>query len=501
MDFGFRAEKDAGERFKWDPKTNRYGVDHISMFLSLENKGPFKKITVGDFTVQWDQGLILGGGLSFRKQAVIGPRKVHSGIVPHTGSGEYGYHQGVGAELEFRGTAVSAFYSRRLLDTQIQTQDTVNHLPSIITSIIQTGLHRTPAELKNRKKVSQQVIGVHIKKTWSPNLAISVSGLYRILGKPMIPDSKRYNQHTFSGNRNLNLSTGFEYLWNNLNLYGQFAVSSSGGQGTLVGLTASLYHNLSMTLHFRNYSKDFHGISGRAFGINSQNTNEQGIYWAFQYSPHPKWTAGFYTDIYKTLSPTFISDAGYSGIDKLFRLQFFPHKRGLIDIYYRGTNRAVNSKPLSGKSTHDQIDATKHMAGLRAKWQGEKNISLQCRLQYSRYHVSESITHGGIVSNQVSYTLDFLKITANMTLFDTDNFENRQYIYEKDLPNSLSVPFFHGVGTRGFFMLQLKVVENLGFWLKFGESNYFDRNQLGAGPDRIENSKRSDLSLQIRYKL
>jgi hypothetical protein len=111
------------------------------------------------------------------------------------------------------------------------------------------------------------------------------------------------------------------------------------------------------------------------------------------------------------------------------------------------------------------------------------------------------MSHGMMVANQVSYAYKFLRFTVSMAHFNTDDFENRQYIYEKDLPYSLSIPFFDGIGTRWFCMLQLKLPKNLDLWAKIAQSNYQDRDQVGSGPDIINGSKRTDLSLQIRYKM
>ncbi|RYG24212.1 MAG: helix-hairpin-helix domain-containing protein, partial [Chitinophagaceae bacterium] len=61
---GFTAEKDAGEKLTWDPKTRRYGADFFSAHFQLYNKGIFKAIAIGDYNLQIGQGLILSSGFS-----------------------------------------------------------------------------------------------------------------------------------------------------------------------------------------------------------------------------------------------------------------------------------------------------------------------------------------------------------------------------------------------------------------------------------------------------
>lgn len=499
LDIGLRIEKDAGEPFRWKPKQAWYGSDHTSVFVQLENKGLFKKIIVGDFGVHWDQGLILGRGLSFRKQVITGPRKVHSGINPHTSTREFGFYRGVGMECQIGSFILGALISRRLLDANVQEADSTLTMPRRITSLIETGLRRTTTEIEKRKSVKSIVGGLHLQKLWGRNIITSLSALYHKLNIPIIPIPRRYNEEEFKGSKNLNLSAGLEVLWENVNLYSQFAYSHSGGWSGLAGLTTSLSSSFSMTLHIRNYGQNYHAISGGAFGVRSNNRNERGIYWAFQYSPHKRWTSGFYSNIYKIPGPSFGTDSGFSGIDQLLRIQFIPNKAASIDTYWRGTRKPTNQKE-PGKATHQLTNTTKNNFGLRGTWQNT-NFEVQCRIQLSAYKLNKTNTYGKILGSQVSYDVDLFKITTNLTLFDTDDFENRQYIYERDLPYGLSIPFFHGIGVRWFVLLKLRAFRNLGFWVKFAQTEYRDRENLGSGPDLIVGSKRSDLSFQLRFKL
>jgi len=498
IDLGLRIEKDAGESFIWSPKNGWYGTDHFSMFLMLENKGPFKKIILGDFNAQWDQGLILGRGLSFRKQVVTAPRKIHTGLMPHTGTREYGFQQGVGIEVQLGGVVASAFYSHRMLDAQIHPEDAGLNLPVRVSSIVETGLRRSNSELEKRKALASRTAGVHLKKAWGNHLVTTLSGIHQTFGSPLIPVPRRYNSNYFSGSSNLNLSGGFEFLWKNINIYSQLAVSSSRGWAALTGLTASLSHNFSISLHWRNYHERFHPISGKAFGMQTRNSNERGIYWAFQYNPSKKWVAGFYTNIFQTIDASFSSDSGYNGIDQLLRVQYIPTKLALLDFYWRGTRKPLNLRRAS-KSTHDLTQSVKHSFGLRGTWQGNSNLAFQCRIQFSTYLLDKTTT-GKIISNQVSYDRDIYRITANLSYFDTDDFENRQYIYERDLPHGLSIPFFHGIGTRWYALVQLKPLKNISIWAKFAQSTYFNRDRLGTGVDEINGPRRSDISFQLRYR-
>ncbi len=501
IDLGINSEKDAGERFIWNPRKGIYGPDHLSMYLQLENRGIVRKLLIGDFRLQWDQGLIHGSGLIFKKQVITGPRKVHSGFTRHSGTREYGFFRGAALEIEIPKLVFSIFFSRRKLDAQILEEDSIAKLPARAPSIIETGHHRTLTELDRRNRLLESTMGIHVRGTWRKDLDLTVSGSYRKFGSHLIPTPARHNLYAFSGKSNTNLSVGVEYIIDNLNLFGQVAVSSSSGWAALAGMIGSLSHKVSVSLHLRNYQKDFHGNSGGSYGVSQVNSNEQGIYLGLQITPGESWTIGTYTNLFTSNFPTYSADAAFGGIEYLIRTQFVANKNTSVDFYWRNRKRSTNSKLPTAKITHDLNEESKHSAGLRLKWQNDQRITLQTRIQYSRYSLSKYSSSGLIVANQVSYHHKIIKIAAGMAHFDTDDFENRQYIYENDLPYSLSIPFFDGTGTRWFGMIQLKALKNVDFWLKIAQSHYHNRRQLGNGPDLTDSSLRSDLSLQLRYKL
>lgn len=501
LSFGITAEKDPGERLLWDPKKKHFGSDFLSMYLTIENKGILKRLIVGDFRVHWDQGLVLSSGLSLGKQVITTPRKIHRGLLPHTSTMENGFFRGTGMEIQIGTTTISSLYSRRLLDVQILLEDSVTGLPRRVPSIIESGLHRTSTEIDRRQQLPEQVFGLHIRQTCSRRLIFAISGIYRDWKWPLIPKINSYNTFRFRGKHNYNISGSIEYVWKNINTFSQFAISKSGGWGGLLGLIASLSPKVSTTLHLRNYEKNFHGISSSAFGKRSGNINERGIYWGFQVTPNIHWIVGLSANIYKFPGLTSLSDGPSTGIEQMVRCQYVPNKKSYVNLFWRIRTRQINEKPPPSKLTSDLNEETKHTIGISAKWQGETNITVQSRLQYSQVLLNATKTQGMLVSNQVSYGLNLIKFTISMAIFNTENFDNRQYIYERDFPYSLSIPFFDGLGTRWYCLTRLKITNQVDFWLRIAQTNYQNRDQIGSGPNTIDGSKRTDLSFQIRYKL
>src|SRR5690606_23158683 len=67
--FGVTAEKDAGEPFGWQPGKRLYGFDFYSAHVQLYDRGAFKTIALGDYQLQFGQGLLLSSGFSVGKGA------------------------------------------------------------------------------------------------------------------------------------------------------------------------------------------------------------------------------------------------------------------------------------------------------------------------------------------------------------------------------------------------------------------------------------------------
>ena len=66
---GFSLEKDAGEPLVWNPKNGQFGADYVSAHLLIQERGKLKSLALGDYQLQFGQGLLLSSGLGVGKGA------------------------------------------------------------------------------------------------------------------------------------------------------------------------------------------------------------------------------------------------------------------------------------------------------------------------------------------------------------------------------------------------------------------------------------------------
>ncbi len=278
---GFTAEKDAGEQLNWNPKNNQFGTDFFSAHFQLQNQGKLKNIIIGDYQLQFGQSLVYGAGFALGKGAetVATARRSNLGILPYTSVLETNFFRGAAATYKiFKNLDLTVLYSYNQLNANVQT-DSIQSAEEFFTSIRLSGLHRTARELAAKNSITAQNFGGNLLfHTKSENLNIGLNYLQTIYDQPLLRNQSKYNQFEFEGKQNFVSTLFSNYYWRNFHLFGEAGLSQSGGIGAIGGLIASISNGLQMSVVLRNYERNFHTFYGTAFGENSRNINEKGIY-------------------------------------------------------------------------------------------------------------------------------------------------------------------------------------------------------------------------------
>ena len=149
--FGFTIEKDPGETMVWDPSTSRYGMDYYSFHAMIANRGILKKVIVGDYSMDFGQGLVFGSELNFGKgiESIPTIRRNNLGLRLYRSVYEDRDFSGVATSISARNFEINASYSYVNRDAIIKT-DSSNIVEEFITSIQTVGLHRTPQKLEQK---------------------------------------------------------------------------------------------------------------------------------------------------------------------------------------------------------------------------------------------------------------------------------------------------------------------------------------------------------------
>ncbi len=501
--FGITAEKDAGEAFAWSPDTRRYGFDYYTAHLQLYNRGKFKSIALGDYQLQIGQGLLLSSGYSVGKgsETIATVSRANLGIRPYNSVLESGFMRGAAATYTLGKVDVTGFYSSKRVDANLRPQtDTASSFEDSFTGIQTSGFHRTPTELANKHRARETIFGTNLGyQSTDRTLRLGLTALGTHYSSPIRKAGAPYQRFEFGGTSNYNIGANYSYTWQHVYLFGETAMSKSGGMGSVNGLIANLANNVELALLHRTYARNFHSFYGSAFAEGSRTINEHGFYTGIKIRPFAKWEVTAYYDRFRFPWLRYQVDAPSHGQEYLVRAYYRPNRQSSLYAQLRheskGRNVAGNTTPMDYVA-----QAARRNYLLYYETAVTKTVQLKSRVQFSTYSHESPQTTGYLIAQDVNLTFDNVRLSTRYALFDTDSYDTRQYVYERDVLYAFSIPAFSGKGTRFYTLLQFRPYRKLDVWVKYSLTHYRNQNSIGSGLETIAGSRRSDVKAQVRYK-
>ena len=510
--FGFTLEKDAGEVWNKNslPDTVRQLVgdkitnyfDFSSAHLYVSDLGIIKKIVVGDYHLEFGQGLNLWSGLAFGKSAqAIYVKKFGRGIRPNTSVNENRFFRGGAVTVQWKSIEATGFYSNNNIDANLAETDTLDQ--PVITTIQETGQHRTINELLDKDAINIQAYGGHLRfrhKTFE----IGGTAYHSVLNNPMLPDDALYKKFSFTGKEETHYGIDFNWVLNKINLYGESSFTQTGGYAALAGLNAGLTDRFLFTITYRNYSRNFHNFYAYPFGATQNGSNEEGIYFGFLALLSKDWSLSGYVDYYRFPWLRFRSDFPSFGKDYLLQLNFTPSRRATMYLKYRHKLKQENLN-----DPYDYLAETNNILqdNLRfnLSWSLSHTIILKNRVEYVWYRdpAEGQPDNGYLIYQDVLWRPSKLPVslTFRYALFSSHSWNSRIYAYENDVLYAFSVPAYYGSGQRIYLIAKITSGRNLSFWLRLSQSTWYDRNTISSGADEIAGNHKTEVKVQARIKL
>ncbi|SHN00475.1 Helix-hairpin-helix motif-containing protein [Cyclobacterium lianum] len=502
---GFTADKDAGEQFIWDKQTKRYGFDFLSFHIMLYDKGPWKTITLGDYQLQFGQGLVFGSGFSVGKGAetIATVRRSSLGLRPYTSVLEAGFFRGAAATYKSGNIEWTGMYSLAPRSANVQLiPDSLQSAESYLSSLVGSGLHRTPSEIQKKGQAREQNIGFNLQyQSNNRGFQIGSNLLHTLYSQPLLPMKRIYNQFEFSGRTNYTGSIYLSYNFANHYFFGESAMSKSRGRGYIFGIMSSLNPHIDLSLVWRKYDRNFHSFYGNAFAEGSRPINEEGLYLGLNFRPGRKINWSAYYDHFSFPWLKFRVYAPSSGNEWLTRFSYRPHKKLHTFIQWRAETKSRN------------LMATEQTGNSYLLATGKRNnfvwsLSLQpnqwwqfkSRVQHSSFTINGQNTQGFALLQDLSAHLGNWKFSGRYSVFDTDNFENRQFLYEKNVLWAFSIPALYGQGSRFYLLGQYRLNRKITVWLRWAKTVYTNRESIGTGLQEIQGNEITETTFQMRYQ-
>lgn len=497
--FGITTEKDPGEKLRWIPERQIYGMDFTSFHLQIMKRKWIKNMIIGDFQLQAGQGMVFSSGFSLGKgtETIKSVNRFSTGLRPYTSASEAGFFRGIAATFSLTTQMeITAFHSRNRQDATIN--GTISGDEDFRTASISTGgLHRTPTEQLKHRILKESNTGIHWQyRHPTERFQVGVSVLHTHYDLPVKKADRLYNQYEFTGTDHLLMSFHADYRWKNMRFFSETARSSAKGWGNVTGTILAINKSWDVALLFRKYERDFNTIYGNSFSENTRPINETGQYLGLKYHPNKKWQVNAYYDRFQFPWLKYQVDDSSKGFGYLLHSQWTPNKKIKVYSIIRSEIKEKNHPDKSIEN--DLITTERRSAILNFEYNHPLKFKVRTRIQKGDFiYKNYSKSSGWAIAQDASWKFKKLELSGRLALFNTDDYDSRQYIYEKDVLYAFSLPAYYENGTRHFLMLRYDIHKNVKLWLRWAQTRYKNLETISSGLGEIQGNKRSELKAQL----
>jgi hypothetical protein len=494
---GITGEKDSGEEFFTG--SNSKGFDFYSFHLQLSNLGLLKTIILGDYKLNFGDGLITGTALNLGKTpSVLSSAYQNSGVTRYTATNENNFFRGVAFTLLQGKKELSLFYSNHAVDANVVQFDTVNNKVTEVSSLQTSGLHTTHAEISDKDAIKNQALGAHLK----------FRGIYSEFGFTLLynkfpalinPTIEPYNADYFRGTSNYNLGVNFRIRTGNILWFGEEAYSKSKSFALLNGVQAHPFSGMLLNVIYRNYDAKYQAMFGNAFGENTRNQNEKGLYFGIQCNLVKYIALTGYADFFYFPKLRYGVDMPSEGQEYMGQLTFSPNSNFQLYVQYRINQKEENEILVQSPANIVISKGTEHTR-LGISYRVNSSLTLLNRLEYSSCSKEQSTSSDGyFIAQDVDYKIPVMpvRLYARYAIFDVNSYDSRIYAYESDILYTFSMPSFYNKGFRFCFMAKISPVKIADLWIKYSVTQYSDKETISSGLYEINGNHKSEVCIQL----
>jgi hypothetical protein len=313
--------------------------------------------------------------------------------------------------------------------------------------------------------------------------------------------SKRF---AFSGKQNF--ITGFDYQvrFSRSYWFGEISRSQNSGIAWMSGISVNPDQKVTISLVLRDYHPDYHNLYSNAFGQQSQNANEQGIYLGLNASVHKNMTISGYVDCFRFPWVKYRVHGPSEGTESGALLNCTLAKSVFLSFRYMHKKTQINDPTISSQNLHKLINPASQSYQVGLTWSPDPRFTFKSRFDVKRvFNGSGNAIYGYSVFHDFHLTTDrwLSSLVIRFGLFDIPAYEARIYVYEPEVLYAFSVPSYQGKGIRFCGVIKLRPFRDLHIWLRSGLTWYSDREVVGSGMDMTIGKIRVEATVQAMFRL
>lgn len=481
LQFSIVADKDAGEPF-FD-SLQAYGFDHYSIQLTLKKIGILEQLTLGDYRLNFGEGLALSQGFSLsylNTDAIV--KKRSYGIMPHRSSSEIDYNRGIAANIDIFNTNLFIFASASRNDYS--------------GNLMTTGLHRTPHEIETKDSTITRMAGLH----WTydrKGLQIGLTAFAYAYKDSIHHQNRDYQQYYFEGKQNSVYSINASYLFKQMRIFGETAVSQNKAAAMLFGMQFNIDYKTTLSISYRNYDKRFQNHYASALSAQSRIANERAINLAFAHRVSKVFKYYLGCDLFRFPFSTYQSTLSANGFKLKTELIYTPNEQNSIRLLSK-----LNSRQRDDKNNMPNLkNENFFLAQLTVEHAFNDFIALNARSAYciNRF---ETASKGKYFYIESLFSLPRLPLKLNLryAYFDTDDYDSHFSIYEYNLPLSFSTVSVYDKGHRAYIFLRCNLYKDIQLSMRYALTLFSEKQTISSGNDLIESNHKQDIGVQLYFK-
>ncbi len=498
MYWGITAEKDAGEEFFRGSQP--YGFDYYSAHFQINKLGPVRTAIIGDYQVEFGQGLTLWSGMGFGKSS--SPNNVIKkgrGITRYGSTNENEFLRGEAAAFKIGNFTITEFFSYKSIDASTDADSTYDD-DEIVSSFLNTGYHRTPNEIATKDGIKELIAGgnVNYRGKW---LAVGATVAAVKYSAPFTGNGRLYNLFSFSGTGMMNAGINYVSNFGKFSIFGETAISDNLALATLNGMSVIMAPEVSLSVLHRYYEPDYHAIYASPFSEGNKPSNESGFYIGSTIYPRKRWRIDLYADLWKYPWLRYGVDAPSDGQEYFAQINYSPYRN--VDMFFRAKYETKQeNNPITEYGVQDIIDYSSLKLRYQLSVSPGYGFQLKTRLEWNRYQQDVAEPENGfLLCQDVGYTFRKfpLDVTARVAVFNSETYNARFYVWEPDVLYAFSIPVYYDKGNQLLLLLKYSFGEHLDCWFKIANTFYWNKTSVSSGLEEIEGNKKTEVKFQIRY--
>jgi len=484
---GLVGAKESGEPFF--KGGNRWGYDAYNLYIQLQKIGAIENLVAGRFKLSTGMGLVVNNQLSMGKMASLSSQgRLSHTLRTHRSRSEAGSFNGVAGTIRLgKALKTTLFVSHQAIDATLNSQDEAQ-------TIVTSGYHRTDTEMAKKHNTRETDAGLNVSYR-QEGLNIGLTTLYTHLNRRLSPQtSTLYRRYYPQGRNFLNASVDYGLTLHRLAFRGETAIDQQGHLAFLHSLSLKPADALTVMALHRRYSYRYNSMHGRSFGENSRPQNEQGFFLGVTWQTLRQLQLTAYADVVSFPWAHYRVSRPSSAQDFLTEAIYEPHRNWTIRGRYRLHRKQQDNDQKSALVWHNEHRSRFSIAYKGTPWGAKTQLDLT-------QSVSEEAAKGWMLSQQLDWKRQKWQLSGTAGYFQTDSYEARIYVFERQLTDEFAFPMYYGRGIRLAGLAKAHVSQWLELSAKIGYTRYNDRKSIGTDLQETGTPWLSDLDFQLRIKL